>query len=303
MRSWLFVPADNERKIEKALGAGADIVILDLEDSVAPEAKDMARANTARFLDDGRSKAPLFFVRINALDTAFAEKDLAAIMPGAPDGIHLPKSGGGRDVARLDAKLTAHEALCAIEEGHTEIAAIATETAAALFTLGTYAGASSRLRALAWGAEDLSAQLGASAVRDETGRLTAPYELARTLCLAGAVAAGAAPIDGIYSAYGDADGLRAECAQAARDGFTGKLAIHPAQVPLINAAFTPSAEEIAEATRIVTAFKEAGNPGVLTLDGKMFDRPHLKRAKQLLRRADACSRMESNQAEGRKAQP
>lgn len=287
MRSWLFVPADSSAKLEKATSAGADVLILDLEDSVAPEAKGKARANAARFLGNRRGPTPLLFVRVNALDTPLAEDDLATAMPGAPDGILLPKAGGGRDIARLDAKLTAHEALCGIEERQTRIAAIATETAASLFTLGSYAGASPRLSALTWGAEDLSTELGSSAVRDETGRLTPPYELVRTLCLAGAVAAGAAPIDGIYSAYGDTSGLRAECALAARDGFTGKLAIHPAQVPLINAVFSPSEKEIAGARRIVAAFEEAGNPGVLSLDGKMLDRPHLRRAERLLRRAGA----------------
>ena len=290
MRTWLFIPADSERKLARGLEAGADMVILDLEDSVAACAKNQARANALAVLKEragGRhaGRSPAIFVRVNGLAGPHCEQDLEAVLPGAPDGILLPKAGGGRDVARLDARLTAGEALCGIPEGATAIAAIATETAASLFALGSYAGASPRLAALTWGAEDLSAELGARAVFDESGGLTAPYVLARALCLAGAVAAGAAPIDGIYAAFADEEGLRTECAAAARDGFTGKLAIHPAQVPVINAAFTPSAAEIEHARAVIAAFDAAGRPGTIGFEGKMLDLPHLKRAEKLLGRA------------------
>lgn len=286
MRSWLFVPADSERKLARAREAGADALILDLEDSVAPEAKAAARATALAFLEDtAGGGGPRRYVRLNPLASGLADDDIAGTIAGRPDGYMLPKSLSGADVAHLDAKITAREALGALPEGGVAIAAIATESAAALFGLGSYAGASPRLAALTWGAEDLSADLGARTSRDASGRLTPPYALARSLCLAGAVAAGAQPVDTVFVAFRDQAGLAAECAAAARDGFTGKLAIHPGQVSAINAAFTPSDVEVARAQRIVDAFAATPGAGVVAIDGEMVDMPHLKRAERLLARA------------------
>lgn len=289
MRSLLFVPADSEKKLAKALTTDADALILDLEDSVVLDRKPEARQVAADFLAQTRGDegAPQFLVRINALDTGLADDDLAAVMPSRPAGIVLPKAADGRSVTHLDAKLAVHEAETGIDDGATGIVAIATETAGALFTLGSYRGASPRLRGLSWGAEDLSAELGARAVRDDTGHWLPPYQMARCLCLAGAVHAEVAAIDTVFTDFRDGDGLAAECAAAARDGFVAKLAIHPGQVGAINRAFTPSSEEIAEAMAVVEAFAASGNPGVVAIGGRMFDRPHLKRAERLLARAGA----------------
>ncbi|MGX1305566.1 citrate lyase subunit beta/citryl-CoA lyase [Amorphus suaedae] len=287
MRSWLFVPGDSERKLARALIAGADALILDLEDSVAPEAKDAARARVCAFLDSNCAnlRDSCVFVRVRDLRADGARADLEAVMRAAPDGIVLPKSVDGRDVARLDAMLTVCEAEHGLPDLATRIVAIATESAEALFGLASYRGASRRLAGLAWGGEDLSADLGSTATRDADGALTDPFRMARSLCLAGAVAAGVQPIDTVFTDFRDLDGLRREAEMAARDGFTGKLAIHPDQVPVINAAFTPSDAAVAEARRVVEAFAAAPGAGVVSLDGRMVDRPHLIRARRLLERA------------------
>lgn len=286
MRSWLFVPGDDARKIERALGAGADSLIFDLEDSVSLERKDEARRLTLRVLQEtGRpAEGPRLYVRINALATPFCEGDLDAVMTGAPDGIMLPKAAGGTDVALLDSRLSVREALHEVADGATKIAAIATETAAAIFGLGTYAGCSKRLAALTWGGEDLGADIGVAAGRVDQG-WTEPFRLARNLCLFGAAAAGVLAIDTVHTDFRDLDGLHRECAEAARDGFSGKLAIHPDQVPVINEVFAPTPAAILWAERIVAAFAAAGNAGVTSLDGKMLDRPHLRSAERLLARA------------------
>ena len=290
MRSLLFVPGDSTRKLAKGLGSGADVLLIDLEDSVALDAKQKARETTADFLQQsvGSHPRPKLYVRVNALDTGETDADLAAIMGSGPDGVMLPKSQCGRDVQHLAVKLAVHEADHDLPDGHTRILVVATETAGALFGLGTYAGASQRLEGLAWGAEDLSADIGALANRDASGDFTEPFRLARNLCLFGASAAGAAPIDTVYTNFRDMDGLRDEAQTALRDGFTAKMAIHPAQVPVINAVFTPSDEEIAKAKRIIDAFAAAGDPGVVGLDGEMLDRPHLRRSEKVLARAAAA---------------
>ncbi len=287
MRSLLFVPATQPAKLDKALSSGADVVIVDLEDSVAADAKGAGRAGMVAFLAEHAAKTerPAIHVRVNGFASGFADADIDAAVAAGADGIMLPKAGGGADVTRLDAKIAVAEAVHGVPEGRTRIVAIVTETAHAVFQTGTYRGASRRLAGMAWGAEDLSADLGAAATRDETGGFHDAFRLARTLTLLGAVAAETAPIDGVYTDFRDLDGLAAECRAAARDGFTAKMAIHPAQVPVINAAFTPSAEEVAEAERIVAAFAAAGDPGVLALDGVMLDRPHLVRARRTLSRA------------------
>jgi len=287
MRSYLFVPGDSEKKLEKALTAGADALIVDLEDSVAPGEKARGRAVAAAFLARaaGVPDRPRLLVRVNALDTDLIGGDLDAVMPAAPDGIVVPKAAGGHDVAHLAAMIAVREAEYDLADGGTTILAIATETAKGIFALGTYGGASHRLRGLAWGGEDLSADVGAEANRDETGAYTEPYRLARSLTLFGAAAAAEVDaIDSVYTAFRDMDGLAAECRAARRDGFVGKLAIHPAQVPVINAAFTPSPEEVARAQAIVAAFAADPGAGVVAIEGEMIDMPHLKRARRVLGR-------------------
>src|SRR5271169_3267068 len=266
MRSLLFVPADSPKKLDKAMTSGADALIVDLEDSIALEGKARARESAAAFLKDAITGAttaiatrPYIMVRVNGLQTGFTDADLDAIAPAKPDAIMLPKAEGGASVIHADAKLAVREATVGLPDGHIKILPIATETAAALFLAGTFAGASARLIGLTWGAEDLSAELGAQANRDAQGRWLDPYRLARVLCLAGAAAAGVPAIDTVYVDFHDNDGFRRECEEACRDGFSGKLAIHPAQVPIINEVFTPTLDALAHAQSIVDAF--AQNPG------------------------------------------
>ena len=277
LRSLLFVPGDRPDRMEKALGAGADALILDLEDAVAPSAKAEARTAVSRFLSNHPS-APLW-VRINPLDGADAEADLQAIVRMRPHGIVLPKAEGGASVAELTRRLA--------EAGNAtaKILAIATETPAAMFALGSYGG-HKRLLGLTWGAEDLPAAIGATTSREEDGRYTPPYELARSLCLFGAAAAGVAPIETVYPAFKDLDGLGAYAARARRDGFTGMMAIHPDQIAPINAAFTPSEAEIAHARAVIAAFEANPEAGALSLDGRIIDRPHLVQAQRILASAE-----------------
>jgi citrate lyase subunit beta/citryl-CoA lyase len=292
MRSLLFVPADSPKKLDKAMTSGADALIVDLEDSVAPNGKARARQSAAAFLTAaGAAKSrPYLLVRVNSLKTGLTDADLDAVVPSRPDAIMLPKAEGGASVVHADAKLAVREATSGLPDGHIKIVALATETATALFLAGTYAGASARLSALTWGAEDLSAELGAETNRDAQGRFLDPYRLARALCLAGAAAAGVPAIDTVYVDFRDADGFRRECQEARRDGFSGKMAIHPAQVPIINELFTPTPEAIAKAQAIVDVF--AANPGAGTvgIGGVMVDQPHLVRAKRLLLGAAATKR-------------
>ena len=286
MRSQLFVPGDSEKKMGKGLDSGADCLFIDLEDSVAtankPKARDMAR----EFLIESRKreKRPLLYVRVNALDSGLTDADLDGIMAGRPDGILLPKSQGGADVQHLAAKLAVREAENDIDDGATRISCVATETASAVFGLASYRGASRRLIALTWGAEDLSADLGAETNRLENGRHAPVFVLARNMTLLAAVSAGVQPIDTVYPNFRDEAGFRRECIEARRDGFTGKMAIHPAQVPIVNEVFTPPTEEIERAKRVVKAFADNPDSGVIGLDGEMLDKPHLERAKKLLAR-------------------
>lgn len=286
MRSLLFVPGDSESKLNKALDSGADALIVDLEDSVASSRKAEARATARIFLGKASSIAerPQLLVRVNGLDTGLTDEDLDAVLPGKPDAIMLPKAQGGASIAHLDAKLTAREAIHGLREGLVRIVALATETAAALFAAGTYGGSSPRLTALSWGAEDLSADLGAETNRDAHGRFTAPFVWARNLCLAGAAAAEIAAIDTVFVDFRNPQGLRREAEEARRDGFAGKLAIHPNQIAIINEVFTPSATAIADAEAVVAAFATNPGAGVIGLNGVMYDRPHLERAKRLLAR-------------------
>ena len=271
-RSWLFVPADSERKIAKALDSDADAVIFDLEDSVAPAQKAAAREILKGL--PKRSNGPEWWVRVNPLGSEYHKDDLTLIGSAYVHGIVLPKAESGADVIEL-----AHRT------GNIPVHAIVTETAASLFGLLSYRDPKSPLAAMSWGAEDLSASLGASSKTDADGDLSFTYRLARSLCLAGAVAAGVQPVDGVFADFKDEDGLRAEAEAARREGFTGKLAIHPAQVPVINFAFTPSPDEVRHAEEIVAAFEAHPDAGVLSVGGKMVDRPHLVQARRVLERA------------------
>jgi citrate lyase subunit beta / citryl-CoA lyase len=291
MRSLLFAPADSVSKLNKALGSAADAVIIDLEDSVAQEHKIAARDSAAEFLREAlrHSARPRLLVRVNGLQTDLTDGDLDAVVPARPDAIMLPKAEGAASIIHADAKLTAREAIHGLNAGQIGIVAIATETAASLFLAGTYAGASARLLGLTWGAEDLSAELGAEANRDPAGHFLDPYRLARTLCLAGAAAARVDAIDTVYVDFRDDAGLRRECEEARRDGFTAKMAIHPRQVPTINELFTPTPEALATARAIVAAFASSPGAGTIGINGVMYDRPHLARARRLLRQVgDQC---------------
>ena len=271
-RSWLFVPADSERKIDKALSSEADAIIFDLEDSVVPERKAHARKLLKSLLP--RSGGPQWWVRINPLDSEYHKDDLQLIGIADIHGIVLPKAESGADITRL-----AHRT------GNIPVHAIVTETPASLFGLLSYRDPKSPLVAMSWGAEDLSAAFGASSKLDETGELAFTYKLARSLCLAGAVTAGVQPVDGVFQDFRDEESLRREAEAARREGFTGKLAIHPAQIPVINAAFTPSDSEIHHASEIIAAFEAHPEVGTVSVGGKMVDRPHLMQAKRVLERA------------------
>jgi len=281
-RSYLFVPADSERKMKKAADVGADALILDLEDSVPPDSRPAARELSRDYLVD-RKKA---WVRINPIGSEDAAADLEAVMPSAPTGIMLPKSRGANDVVRLGAMLDSLERTHGIEAGSTGIFPICTETPDALFTLGSYAGSSPRLAAMSWGAEDLSAAVGASAKRNDSGEWLPPYQLARSLCLFGAAAAEVAAIDTVYTDFRDEKGLANYAANARRDGFSGMLAIHPEQVDVINRAFVPTTAELERARRIVALFAENPGAGTLGMDGEMIDRPHLVQAERILQLAN-----------------
>jgi len=277
LRSLLFVPGDRPERFDKAAASGADALILDLEDSVAASAKDAARAAVAARLRTERGGVAVF-VRINPLDTDLSSEDLVALRGLSPDAIVLPKAEGAASVRLLAERLT--------EAGiDAPILPIATETPAAIFQLGSYAGCGVALAGLTWGAEDLPAAIGAATSREDDGRYTAPYEMVRSLALFGAHAAGVPAIETVYPAFRDVEGLAAYAKRAARDGFTGMMAIHPAQVATINAAFTPDAAQIAHARAIVAAFAAQPEAGALQVDGRMVDAPHLKQARRILDRA------------------
>jgi citrate lyase subunit beta/citryl-CoA lyase len=284
LRSLLFVPGDSERKQARALASEADALILDLEDSVAPEQRDAARRRVNDFLTvAGAKRAKSLWVRANGPDIGLLAEDLAAVVGARPDGILLPKVAGVNALATASAQIGKLESRHSIPTGSIQLAAIVTETPRALLSLGEFAsGIDSRVSFLTWGMEDLAAALGASGQREEDGSLTATFQLARTLCLVAASAAGALAIDGVYTDFRDAKGLAEEARRARRDGFSGKLAIHPDQIAVIHAAFSPTAAEIERAERIVAAFAAAPGAGVTSLDGKMIDRPHLIHAQRVL---------------------
>jgi citrate lyase subunit beta/citryl-CoA lyase len=292
MRSFLFIPGDSSKKLDKGMGSGADALLIDLEDSISPQNKAQARTTTLAFLKEAvpQPRRPRIYVRINGLQTGLTDDDLDAVVGGRPDGIMLPKAEGGAAVIHCDAKITAREAVHGVPDGALDIIAIATETAKAIFLAGTHGGSSKRLKGLTWGAEDLSAELGAEANRDRDGHFLAPYQLARSLCLAGAAAAQVQAIDTVYVDFRNEAGLRRECEEARRDGFTGKMAVHPAQVAAINEVFTPTPEAVKHAQAVIAAF--AANPGAGTvgIGGVMYDRPHLANAHALIARVKAAAK-------------
>ncbi|MEJ2402409.1 MAG: CoA ester lyase [Xanthomonadales bacterium] len=282
MRSLLFVPADSERKLAKAVEVPADALILDLEDSVATANKPRARERAVRFLQTCGLPRERLWVRVNPTTSAEHADDLAAIAPSRPGGIMLPKARSPEDVLALARALDAHAGGQGGADEPIGILPLVTETPEALFQLGGYGACGPRLAALSWGAEDLGAAVGATAVREADGSWTPPFEMVRNLCLFAAHAAGVAAIDTIHADFRDAAGLERACRAARRDGFTGKLAIHPGQVDIINRVFTPSAAEIERARRVVDAFARQPGAGVVELDGVMLDRPHLVQARRIL---------------------
>ncbi len=285
LTSLLFVPADSERKLARAAASGTTGIILDLEDSVAESEKQAARDHLATAITPGKRPWDLW-VRVNPLDTGLTEADLeAAVRPGL-DGIMLPKASGGADVATLSEMIEPLEAAAGIAPGHIKIIVVATETAEAMFNLGSYAPAHPRLAALTWGAEDLSAVVGATDNRDAVGNWTSPYVIARAMCLFAAAKAGVPAVDTVFADFRNVDGLTASARDARRDGFVGQMAIHPAQIDPINAAYTPSDKELALARQIVAAFDADPALGTIGIDGKMYDIPHLKRARLMLAAQD-----------------
>ena len=287
MRSLLFIPGDDEKKLAKGVSCAADALIVDLEDAVSSARKAAARAITAQYVAATRAlkTRPLIYVRVNALDTPYWEDDLAGIMGSHPDGVLLPKARSGGDVHTLSIALNHAEERAGVDRGATRMIAITTEVPVSLLQMHSYVGSSSRLEGLSWGAEDLSGVLGAKANREADGTWTSPYRLARNLCLFTAAAANAQPIDTVFVDLRDTAQLRVEAQLAARDGFTGKMAIHPAQVPIINELFTPTPEEIGLAQEVVQLFAQNPGAGVLAHRGQMVDRAHVVRAERILARA------------------
>jgi citrate lyase subunit beta/citryl-CoA lyase len=278
----LFVPGDSERKFEKARDCGADGLILDLEDAVAPARKPEARTLVGSMLKQNQPRRWSFWVRINALDTGLALDDLAAVVAPGLDGIVLPKANGNKDLTQIGHYLDALEAARGVTGGHVKIIIVSTETPSAMFNLGSYAVASPRLAGLTWGAEDLGAAVGATDNKESDGHWTQPYQVARSLCLFASAAANVVPIETLYADFRDTSGLAESCRRARRDGFLGRIAIHPDQVETINRCFTPSDNEIRQAQRVVNAFAASPSSGTIGIGGKMYDIPHLKQAQRVL---------------------
>lgn len=278
----LFVPGDSARKFAKARAIGADALILDLEDSVASSQKSLARAHVADLLNDQTPRDWAFFVRVNPLDTDLFHDDLRSVVKRGLDGLVIPKAEGAPDIARIAQTLDQLEAEAGLVSGHTKLVVVATETPRAMFNLASYAPSHPRLAALTWGAEDLAAAIGATNNKEADGGWTFPYQVARAQCLFAAAAAEVAPLDTIYADFRDQEGLEHDCRRARRDGFTGRLAIHPDQVATMNRCFTPSEAEIVEARMIADAFAAHPNAGTLGINGKMVDIPHLKGALKTL---------------------
>ena len=283
LKSMLFVPGDSEKKMAKAQGTRASALILDLEDAVSIERIDIARGMTREYLASHGDRArQQVWVRVNPLSTPLALPDLAAVVGGAPDGIVLPKVESVQDVVRLDHYLTALEQRDGVAPGTVRIVVVATETPQAVFALDSYRGVSPRLAGLTWGAEDLSTAIGASTNRGEDGEFEFTYQVARSLCLLGAHAAGVQAVDTLSVDFRDAQRLERDVRASRRAGFSGKIAIHPDQVDIINAGYSPDDDEIRHARAVIAAFERAGGAGTVQLDGKMIDKPHLTQAQRVL---------------------
>ncbi len=290
MRSLLFVPGDDAAKLKKACASAADALIIDLEDSVAPDQKRNARETTAAFLANDLADAPTLYLRVNEIASGELEADLHVALSDKIAGVALPKARSGDDVRQLSKLLDGAEAKLGLHLGGIGIFPIATETPQSVLAIQSYTECGDRLLALTWGAEDLAAAIGATANRQADGTYTPPFELVRSLCLFAAAAAGVQAIDTVYTDFSDPEGLRAESVRAVRDGFSSKMAIHPAQIDVINEVFTPSGEEVSRARAIVEAFEAAPGAGVLAIDGRMVDRPHLRQAENILTRARQAGR-------------
>jgi len=286
-RSWLFVPGDNAKMLAKAASIGADALVLDLEDAVAEPRKAAAREQVREYLGSTDRERCRHWVRVNALDSPHALHDLCSVMAGRPDGIVLPKAAHGADAERLAHYLDALETQNDAVPGETRIAMIAFETPAAVVDASSFRQLHARVAGITWGAEDMAGGIGAQANRDEHGEYTAPYVLARSLCLMAAAAAGVAALDTPFTDFRNEAGLRKSCREARRDGFVGKIAIHPSQVPIINDAFMPSADEIAHARAVVAAFERSPGAGAVSLNGRMLDAVHLVQAQRVLEVAAA----------------
>jgi citrate lyase subunit beta/citryl-CoA lyase len=282
LRSLLFVPGDSERKFARGRESGADALILDLEDAVAPSQKAAARAHVAALIDQEKTRAWAFFVRVNALDTGLTLDDMAAVVKPGLDALLIPKTDSAADVTRIAHYLDALEARSGMSQGSVKLAVVCTETPKAMFNLGSFAPAHARLVGLTWGAEDLSAVLGATDNKEADGTWTFPYQVARAQCLFAAAAAEVAPLDTLFVNFKDTEGLERDCRKSRRDGFSGRIAIHPDQIATINRCYAPSEAEIAQARRIVEAFEANPGVGTLGIDGKMYDVPHLKAARKTL---------------------
>ncbi|MGR8919047.1 MAG: HpcH/HpaI aldolase/citrate lyase family protein [Gammaproteobacteria bacterium] len=287
LRSLLFAPGDSEKKMTKASGLGADCVILDLEDSVAAARKPVAREMVREFLAAGTAPGVAFYVRVNPMDSGMILDDIAAVAPAAPAGVVVPKANGPEDLRACAHYLDVLEAEHGLPAGGIRILPVATETAAAVFTLGDYRHGCPRLSGLTWGAEDLGAAVGASTNLQADKDWTQPYQVVRSLCLFAAHAAGVQAIDTVMADFRDTERLGVVCDEARRDGFTGKLCIHPAQVEVVNRAFSPSAEELAHSRAVIEAFAANPEAGTLQLDGKMIDKPHLTQAERIVALAEA----------------
>ena len=281
MRSMLFVPGDRPERFAKAVASGADAVILDLEDAVAAAERPKARAAIRAFLAAEPRPVPLW-VRINPVQSGEALADLAAVVPGRPDGIILPKAREGADVRQLDHWLQAFEVTQGFAADGIRVMPMVTETAFALLRMASFVPSPARVQAMTWGAEDLATELGAIANRDDAGEYAAPYQLASSLCLYAAAAAGVAAIDTVDTEIRDLEAVERRARRSRRDGYVGKLAIHPAQIAALHAAFTPGAAEIAQAERVLAAFAQAPSSGAFRVDGKLIDRPHLRQAERVL---------------------
>ena len=280
LRSFLFVPGDSEKKLAKGMGSGADALIIDLEDAVAESAKPTARALAVAALQGPRPAQ--LWVRINPLTTPHARIDLEAVVRAAPDGIVIPKPDSAADLVTLDGLISALEADAGLPQGQIRVMPVATETPASVFALGSYTATTPRLAAMTWGAEDLPAAVGAAVNRLPDGQYTDLCRIVRSLTIAAAANAGVPAIETVYPAFRDLDGLRAYAAQGRAEGFTGMMAIHPDQVPVITEVFTPSPAEVAHAQAVADLFAANPGAGVLALDGKMLDFPHLKQARRVL---------------------